>query len=459
MRTEEAGRPRPATPGAPTKPSPFSVHHGNDTLNPPRSHGEWLTALVAGGWLRRLSWVDQRVLLALAAHAHRHGQNGSWVAWPRVETLAEEAGTSAWRVSRALSRLEAHRLVSSAGRFGGRGRATEWRIWLPPGASLATPETPTPRMGVSGTQTPTRRVSLLAQNPHPRGAKRVTLRGQPGVAETQAGSGFRPISPPRTKEMNQENTAAQQDPASTFLGGVHGVGASPLRDSGGACCPGGAQGTQPQPATPVGGRPAEEGDPPTGPLTDGEKRGPAKGRARRDVAGPTQAPARRTNPAADTARELAARWGIPRDQALRAVTAAAKVAGIGMEVVRHVVEHLPPGPAPEEPVSRLVAICRSWLRRRTDLEEAVATLERVGVSPEKSRALGEYLLSRGLGPGAVERLAAEARIALARCSIDDLWSTLRGAPADVHGWDAWRWLAHALRARAAGTVSTEVPPW
>jgi hypothetical protein len=447
----ETRRPQAGPLGAPetprNQPLSASLTHQPGNVNPggqsPRSHGEWLAALVGGGWLRRLSDLDRRVLLALVAHARRQG--GTWTAWPRVDTLAVETGTSTWRVSRALSRLETCGLIRSTCRSGGRGRATEWQVLLPPGATLAAPETPTLRMGVSEPQTPTPRVRVSRKKGHPPGAKRVTLWVQPGMAETQTRSGFQPFFAQGTNIRNQENTATQQDP----LPGA--FGASPLRGSGGAGHSGGAQGTSLQPATPRPGiSPAGEGG--SSIPADGNERAPAKGRAPKRVAGTTQAPPRRPNPAADAARELARRWGIPGSAALRAVKAAARMAG-GVDRVHQVVLAIPAGPAPQDPVSRLVAACRAEVRRRADLEEAMQYLVAAGLDVDVAEALAQWMLDRGLGPAAVRRLAPEA----AALAAGNLREALERAPRTMHGWDAWRWLRDAVRPQRAAPATTSAP--
>ena len=455
----ETRRPQAGPLGAPetprNQPLVASLTHQPGNVNPggqsPRSHGEWLAALVGGGWLRRLSDLDRRVLLALVAHARRQG--GTWTAWPRVDTLAVETGASTWRVSRALSRLETCGLIRSTCRSGGRGRATEWQVLLPPGATLAAPETPTLRMGVSEPETPTPRVRVSGRKGHPPGAERVTLWVQPGMAKTRTRSGFQPFFTPGTNTKNQDNTAAsQQEPPP----GVGVFKASPLRDSGGAGHSGGAQETPLQPASPRAGiSPAGEGVPLP---ADGGKRAPTKGRAPKRVAGTTQASSRRANPPAEAAQELASRWGIPKAVALRAVTAAARMVG-GLERVHQVVVALPAGPAPQDPVSRLVAACRAEARRRADLEEAAQYLVAAGVAADVAEPLARWLLDRGLGPAAVRRLAPEAA-ALA----GDVREALERAPAPrtLHGWDAWRWLRDVgtRRPTAAATAApTEIPPY
>jgi len=446
----ETRRPQAGPLGAPrtprNQPLSASLTHQPGNVNPggqsPRSHGEWLAALVGGGWLHRLSDLDKRVLLALVARARRQG--GTWTAWPRVDTLAVETGTSTWRVSRALSRLETCGLIRSTCRSGGRGRATEWQVLLPPGATLAAPETPTLRMGVSEPETPTPRVRVSSRKGHPPGAERVTLWVQTGVAESQTRSGFQPFFAPGTNIRNQENTATQQDP----LPGA--FGASPLRGSGGAGHSGGAQGTSLQPATPRAGiSPAGEGVPSI--PADGDRRAPTKGRAPSGVSRTTQASPRWANPAAETARELASRWGIPKAAALRAVTAAARMVGT-VERVHQVVVALPAGPAPQDPVSRLVAACRAEARRRTDLEEAAQYLVAAGVAADVAEALAGWLLDRGLGPAAVRRLAPEAA-ALA----GDVREALERAPRTMHGWDAWRWLRDAVRPQRAAPATVAAP--
>ena len=220
------------------------------------------------------------------------------------------------------------------------------------------------------------------------------------------------------------------------------MGASPLRDSGGAGNSGAGQETLGIPgASPPALAVSREGDSPT--LYAARKRGPTKGRAPGRVAGSTRAsPTGRPNPAADAARELTRKWGVPWGLALKAVTAAARVAG-GVGEVRRVVEALPGSPPPEDPVSCLVAHVRYAWRRQTDREEAIVVLRRCGVPAELAPALAEFALSRGLGPAAVHRLAPEAAALPPR----DVIEALKCVPRELHGWDAWRWVRSAVRSR------------
>jgi hypothetical protein len=132
----------------------------------------------------------------------------------------------------------------------------------------------------------------------------------------------------------------------------------------------------------------------------------------------------------------------------------------GADRVHQVVVAIPAGPAPQDPVSRLVAVCRAEARRRADLEEAAHYLVAAGVAADVAEALAGWLLDRGLGPAAVRRLAPEAAVLAA----GDLREALGRAPQTqtMHGWDAWRWLRDAgtRRSTAAATAApSEIPPY
>jgi hypothetical protein len=358
--------------------------------------------------------------IRVLAAVRLHGAVGHPV-WPGESRLAQVARLDPRDVRRAVRDLEALGLLERVP-GGGRGRRSALRVTVPDLPDPVNPGPVNPGSGNPGFETPG-----LVQNPGSFPAK-------PGVIPEPEPACYGHRS--SEKRENEEISAARF---------------RRLRDSGGAGHSGGAQVTSLQPATPRAGiSPAGEGVPSI--PADGDERAPTKGRAPKGVSRTTRASPMRPNPAAETAKELAGRWGIPRAVALRAVTAAARMVG-GADRVHQVVVALPAGPAPQDPVSRLVAVCRAEARRRADLEEAAQHLVAAGVAVDVAEALAQWLLDRGLGPAAVRRLAPEAAVLAA----GDLREALERAPRTMHGWDAWRWLRDTVRPQQAASATTSAP--
>ena len=154
----------------------------------------------------------------------------------------------------------------------------------------------------------------------------------------------------------------------------------------------------------------------------------------------------RKNPAAQVARELAERWGIPVSTALQAVVAAA-ASGRGVALVREAVRRIPPGSPPEDPRSWLVAATRMLAAERERAAEEALVLQRL---PEDLRGPVSEFAKRNDLPlrAVVDRIAR----ALEDGVVAGALVRAMAEPVGCTGWDALRRvLAHAKRSpNAAG---------
>jgi hypothetical protein len=138
----------------------------------------------------------------------------------------------------------------------------------------------------------------------------------------------------------------------------------------------------------------------------------------------------RRNPAAEVAGKVAATWGIDFRTALRAVTAATRQGGGGLDVVRGVVD-TGLGACPLDPTSRLVALVRSETARAVRTQQEELAIEAL---PETVREpLRGFATRTGLPLLAVaDRVEALLRTA----DADRVTAALRDTQGII-GWKAW----------------------
>jgi len=131
----------------------------------------------------RLPLTDRqrRVLITL----HSFGWNDDGLAFPSVQTIAEESGVSTRHVPAALRKLEELELIECAERGGGRGKTSRYYVkkLTPPGDSVSDPaKPPTTRGRVSKKQKPPTTGDTVSESQKP-----------PTVStETPDGSGTKP---------------------------------------------------------------------------------------------------------------------------------------------------------------------------------------------------------------------------------------------------------------------------